>query len=154
LVADEYGLISQGRRPWPFRQRRLLVLDGTANAEILKQFVPSLVAAPEIRVERNARVVQVSNSTFYKGSLIESVTTPDGERNAEPTTRLLEVGDFIEKTAHKGKTLVVTNKPVRCVLTGENERGPLPISTPYRGADVAHFGNLRGSNEFERHDII
>jgi hypothetical protein len=49
---------------------------------------------------------------------------------------------------------VVTNKPVRCALTGENEHGSLPISAPYRGADIAHFGNLRGSNEFEQHDIV
>jgi hypothetical protein len=154
LLADRDRLIVQGRRPWPFRHRRLLVLDGTANAEILKQFVPSLVAAPEIRVRRNARVIQVSNATFYKGSLIKRSAVSDVRRKPQPTARLLEVADFIEKTARKGKTLVVTNKPVCCALTGENGRGSLPISAPYRGADVAHFGNLRGSNEFERHEIV
>jgi hypothetical protein len=154
LLADRDRLIAQGRRPWRFRQRRLLVLDGTANAEILKQFVPSLVAAPEIRVRRNARVIQVSNATFYKGSLIKRAPGPDGKATPEPKARLLEVGDFIEKTARKGKTLVVTNRPVRCALTGEDGHGSLPISAPYRGADVAHFGNLRGSNEFERHEIV
>jgi broad specificity phosphatase PhoE len=154
LLLDQDRLIAQGRRPWPFRQRRLLVLDGTANAEILKQFVPALVAAPEIRVRRNARVIQVSNSTFYKGSLIKRATASDGTRKPEPKARLLEVADFIERTACKGKTLVVTNKPVRCVLTGEDAHGSLPISAPYRGADIAHFGNLRGSNEFERHEIV
>ena len=60
-------MIAQGRRPWPFNRRRLLVLDGTANAEILREFVPSLVTVPEIRVQRNARVIQVSNATFYRG---------------------------------------------------------------------------------------
>jgi hypothetical protein len=54
--------------------------------------------------------------------------------------------------ARRAKTLVVTNKPVRCALTGE--QGSLPISTPYRGADVAHFGNIGGSNEFEEHDTV
>jgi hypothetical protein len=29
----------------------------------------------------------------------------------------------------------------------------LPISAKYRGADIAHFGNIRGSNDFERHEI-
>jgi hypothetical protein len=66
----------------------------------------------------------------------------------------LEVGDFIERTARASKTLVVTNKPVRCALTGEDDHGRLPISAQYRGADVAHFGNLRGSNEFEEHDTV
>ena len=54
LLADGDGLVAQGRRPWPFDRRRLLVLDGTANAEILGQFVPSLGTVPEIRVQRNA----------------------------------------------------------------------------------------------------
>ena len=68
------------------------------------------------------------------------------------SARLLEVGDFIEKAARRAKTLVVTNKPVRCALTGE--QGSLPISAQYRGADVAHFGNLRGSNTCEGHDTV
>ena len=154
LLLDQERLIAQGRRPWPFRTRRLLVLDGTANAEILKQFVPSLVAAAEIRVRRNARVVQVSNATFYKGSLIKRTAASGSVRKPESKPRLLEVADFIEKTARKGKTLVVTNKPVRCTLTGEDGSGSLPISAPFRGAHIAHFGNLRGSNEFERHEIV
>jgi hypothetical protein len=64
------------------------------------------------------------------------------------------VGDFIGKTAQACKTLVVTNKPVRCVLTGEGLHKKLPISAQYRGADIAHFGNIRGSNEFERHGTV
>jgi hypothetical protein len=153
LLADEDGLIAQGRRPWPFHERRLLVLDGTANAEILRQFVPSLSTAPEIRVQRNARVVQVTNATFYRGSLLKRTATPDGKSKCEPKPRLLEVGEFIARTALNRKTLVVTNKPARCALTGEDEHGTLPISAQYRGADIAHFGNIRGSNEFKEHEI-
>jgi hypothetical protein len=153
LLADGERLIAQGRRPWPFHKRRLLVLDGTANPEILREFVPSLVTAPEIRVQRNARVIQVSNMTFYRGTLVKHTTTSDGKRRPVPTDRLLEVGEFIARTALVGRTLVVTNKPVRCALTGEDEHGSLPTSAKYRGADVAHFGNLRGSNEFEEHEI-
>jgi hypothetical protein len=134
----------------------LLVLDGTANSEIMRQFVPTLEAGQEIQVERNARVIQVSDRTFWKGSLIKRPPSANGKESAEPTPRLLEVGDFIEKMARRGKTktLVVTNKPVRCALTGEDEHSSLPISAQYRGADIAHFGNLRGSNEFEGHDTV
>jgi len=120
----------------------------------MRQFVPTLAAGQEIQVERNARVVQVSDRTFWKGSLIERTPTADGKGKAEPTARLLEAGDFIERSARAGKTLVVTNKPVRCALTGEDERGSLQISAQYRGADIAHFGNLRGSNEFEEHNTV
>jgi hypothetical protein len=154
LLVNGDGLIAQGRKPWAFDEQRLLVLDGTANPEIMRQFVPTLAAEPEIRVERNARIIQVKNATFYKGSLIKRVSDANGRGKPEPTERLLEVGDFIERTAHTGKTLVVTNKPVRCALTGEDQDGKLPVSSEYRGADVAHFGNLRGSNEFEGHDAM
>jgi hypothetical protein len=154
LVTEGDGLIAQGRRPWPFDRRRLLVLDGTANAEILGQFVPSLGTVPEIRVQRNARVIQVSNMTFYRGSLIKRTSRADGKPKLEPTARLLEVGEFVARTALTGKTLVVTNKPVRCALTGEDEHSSLAISAQYRGADIAHFGNIRGSNEFEGHEIV
>jgi hypothetical protein len=153
LIAAGDGLVSQGRRPWPFKDRRLLVLDGTANPDILREFVPTLAAMPPIRVHRKARVIQVSNSTFFKGSVISRTASGRGKGKPELSSRLLEVAEFIEKTARTGRTLVVTNKPVRCALTGEEERDTLPISAKYHGADVAHFGNLRGSNEFEEHEI-
>ena len=153
LLVDGEGLITQGRRPWPFRKRRLLVLDGTANPEILGEFIPSLATVPEIRVQRNARIVQVSNLTFYRGSLVKRTLTPEGKPRPEPTARLLEVGEFIARTALNGRTLVVTNKPVRCALTGEDEHGSLPTSAKHRGADIAHFGNIRGSNDFKEHEI-
>src|SRR5208282_495871 len=102
LVVNGNGLLAQGRRAWSFHERRLLVLDGTAKPEILRQFVPSLEAAPEIRVERNARVIQVTDRTFWKGSLLVSALEPEGKPG--PTDRLQEVGDFIERTARAAKT--------------------------------------------------
>jgi hypothetical protein len=92
----------------------------------------------------------VSNSSFYKGSLISRAQN----KTDAATPRLREVADFISETARVGKTLVVTNRPVRCLLTGEDPQSRLPISAKYRGADIAHFGNVRGSNEFEGHDIV
>jgi hypothetical protein len=56
--------------------------------------------------------------------------------------------------AAQGKTLVVTNKRVRCGLTGGSANGKLPVSGQYSGADIAHFGNIRGTNEFEDHDVV
>jgi hypothetical protein len=110
--------------------------------------------SPRSGVQPNARVIQVSNLTFDRGRLTTRTSSSKGKRKSEPTARLLEVGEFIARTALTGKTLVVTNKPVRCALTGEDEHIALPISAQYRGADIAHFGNIRGSNEFEGHEIV
>ena len=154
LVTDGDGLIAQGRRPWVFDNQRLLLLDGTANWQILRQFVPQLQDVPEIRAHRNAHVIQVRDLTFYRHSLVEKV--PAGETGAKwrPTARLTEVAQFIAKVAREGRTLVVTNKRVRCALTGEKANGRLSVSGQYAGADIAHFGNIRGTNGFEDHDIV
>ena len=65
LLADRDGLIAQGRAPWVFDNQRLLLLDGTANPDILRQFVPHLEDLPEIRVQRKARVIQVKDLRFF-----------------------------------------------------------------------------------------
>jgi hypothetical protein len=59
-----------------------------------------------------------------------------------------------QPAAAEGRTLVVTNKRVRCALTGEKLGGRLRASAPYAAADIAHFGNIRGTNEFEDHEIV
>jgi hypothetical protein len=144
-------LIAQGRRRWPF-EARLLVLDGTANPEILKALVPELRVSDEIRVERNAFVVQVTDRTFYRGSLLKSAEAGE-EGNRYDPARWKEVCGFIEGIAQGSRTLVVTNKRVRCQLTGEDAER-LPISGKFGNADIAHFGNIRGSNEFKDHDAV
>ena len=81
---------------------------------------------------------------------------PAGEDGARwrPKARLAAVAEFIARVAQEGRTLVVTNKRVRCALTGENDGAKLPVSGRYAGADIAHFGNIRGTNEFEDHDVV
>src|SRR5262249_50087580 len=70
LLADGDGIIAQGRRPWVFDDQRLLLLDGTANPDILRQFVPQLQDVPAIQAHRNAHVIQVRDRTFFRGSLV------------------------------------------------------------------------------------
>jgi hypothetical protein len=154
LLRGDDGLIAQGRRPWVFENQRLLLLDGTANPEILRRFVPQLQDLPEIRVERNARVIQVRDLTFFRHSLVERAPAGEDGASWRPTARLTAVAGFIAGVAKEGRTLVVTNKRVRCALTGEKLGGRLPVSAPYGGADVAHFGSIRGTNEFEDHEVV
>ena len=154
LLADRDGLIAQGCAPWVFDNQRLLLLDGTANPDILRQFVPQLQDLPEIHSQRKARVIQVKDLTFFRHSLVEPVPAAEKSGMWRPTARLAAVAEFIARAARKERTLVVTNKRVRCALTGENAKGKLPVSGQYAGADIAHFGNIRGTNEFKDHEIV
>jgi hypothetical protein len=151
IAAGGDRLIAQGRRRWPF-QGRLLILDGTADPEILQAFIPDLAVSEEIRVERNAFVVQVTDRTFYRGSLLKSAEAGEEASGYRPA-RWKEVLGFIERIAQGSRTLVVTNRGVRCQLTGEDAER-LPIRGKFGNADIAHFGNLRGSNEFKDHDAV
>lgn len=153
-MTNRDGLIAQGRRPWVFDDQRLLLLDGTANPEILRQFVSQLQDLPEIRVHRNARIIQVQDLTFLRHSLVERVPAGEDGVRWRPTARLAAVAQFIGRVAKEGRTLVVTNKRVCCALTGENPNGRLSVSGRFAGTDVAHFGNIRGTNEFEDHDAV
>ena len=154
LMVDGDGLIAQGRRAWVFDNQRLLLLDGTANPEILRQFVPQLRDMPEIRVQRNAHVIQVRDLTFFRHSLVERPSAGEDRERWRPKARLAAVAAFVGRVAQEHRTLVVTNKRVRCALTGENTKGRLPVSAPFAGADIAHFGNTRGTDQFKDHDVV
>jgi hypothetical protein len=154
LLSDGSVLIAQGRRPWMFDNQRLLLLDGTANPEILRQFVPHLEDVPEIQAQRKAHIIQIRDLTFFRGRLVEKSPAAEEGPKWRPTARLGEVAEFIAKVAREGRTLVVTNKRVRCALTGENANGRLTVSGSYAGADIAHFGNIRGIDEFKDHDAV
>ena len=129
LLVDENGLIAQGRRPWVFDDQRLLLLDGTANRDILRKFVAQLRDLPEIRVRRNARVIQVRDLTFFRHSLVERAAAGEEGAGWRPKARLAAVADFIARVAREGRTVVVTSKRVRCALTGENARTKLAGGT-------------------------
>ena len=97
--------------------------------------------------------MQVTDRTFFKGSLLKPVNAEDDKRRYDPD-RWKEICSFIRRIASGAKTLVVTNKPVRCALTGEDCSATLPISGKFGGADIAHFGNLRGTNDFKDHNAV
>jgi hypothetical protein len=58
---------------------------------------------------------------------------------------------FIDAVAGTGKTLVVASREIRLGITGESSTEE---PGAYGDADVIHFGNLRGLNEFSDHDNV
>jgi hypothetical protein len=54
-----------------------------------------------------------------------------------------------------GKTReAIGNKRVRCALTGEKEGERLPVSARFAEFNIAHFGNIRGTDEFKGHEVV
>jgi hypothetical protein len=147
-------LVSQDRVRAQWRQRLdysadqpILITDGTANVEILRQWMPDLVEE-RLRVRCNANVVQVGDLTFSKDWLLNR-------------GGLQEVERFIAAKAAQyprgptgGGLLVVTSKEIRFRITGENPDGTAPISAHALGADIAHFGHIRGANDFADHAAV
>ena len=121
----------------------MIFIDADLSLEILKLY-RSNIKLVDIPAKRLATVYQVTDITNSKSTLLE---------NDIPTQRAQSVASFIEHLATTGKTLAVTIKDLRTALTGEtNEK--LPKCGNYRGAQIAHFGSLRGLNDFDKYDNI
>jgi hypothetical protein len=121
--------------------KKVLLLDATGNATILRQFFPDLEEAPPLNVRRNAHVTQVNDRTFSRSRLLD---------RGKATELLERAKRYIALKAYElrrrgGRLLVVTGE------TDEQLKRP---SGRALGADIAHFGNLRGSNDFEEHSAV
>lgn len=147
LLKDE-KVIAQGRRDLPIESA--LFLDATGNPLILRQFFKNLEARPPLKVRRNARVTQVIDRTFSRSQLLKA---------GKETEQLEQAKRFIALKAHDlkeqgGSLLVGTDKKVRTRLTGETKEELKRTSGRALGADIAHFANVRGSNDFEEHAAV
>jgi hypothetical protein len=121
----------------------IIFIDADLSPEILKLFRPN-VRVLDIPAKRLATVYQVTDITNSKSSLLDK----------ENRRRALSVVSFIKHMATTGKTLVVTIKDFRIALTGETDDKKLPKCADYHGANLAHFGSLRGLNAFEEYDNV
>lgn len=120
----------------------ILFLDANASEEILKIF-RSNVEVVDIPVQRQATVHQVTDLTFSKSSLT---------KGSQGNELRAQVKDFIEQISSKGSTLVVSTKSVEDRLKEEVSDIGYSLFSP-RPA-FAHFGNLRGLNEYANYDNV
>ena len=70
--------------------------------------------------------------------------------------RLEELRCIIRREAEQtpGETLVVTNKKVRCALTGEDRHERLRDPGEVEGATITHFGSIRGIDTFKDYQTV
>jgi hypothetical protein len=146
------GIISQATKELPLKHA--IYLDATANPELWKAIKPNLTVLGTRRVRRNAHITQITGTenmvghTFARSRLLD---------NGKPTELLREAMRFIAITAaeHPGKTLVGADMQVRQVITGETDAERKEhVAGHFAGADIVHFGAIRGCDEFKNHHTV
>lgn len=116
-----------------------LILDADADHEIGASIWGHHLRHVSVGVKRNAIIRQVCDLSFSKRSLL-----------AEDGVRLEEAKRLIRAVCKiHARVLVITNRPVRCALTGESPSGPLPSGVEWEGATIANFGNIRGVDRWK-----
>jgi hypothetical protein len=125
----------------------LLLIDADASLAVNRRIFGDRLEEQSIRVRRNAHVIQVHSTRSAKYRL--TAGGPDADR------MLRQVRALIERESREGKrVLVVTYKAVRCLLTGENPEDDIGPYGRCGTAAVAHFGNIRGSDDFKDCDTV
>jgi len=127
----------------------MIFIDADLSPEILKLY-RSNVKLVDIPAKRLATVCQVTDITNSNSKLLHRNLLL---KKKVPTQLAYSAASFIEHMATTGKTLAVTIKDLRTALTGETDDKP-PKCGDYRGAEIAHFGSLRGLNDFSDYDNI
>lgn len=130
---------------------KVLVIDAQADEGIIRRVMQGRIVQYERKdATRNADIIQVPSSV-------------NGTSRLKRNTALVDkVARFAEWNGTEGawlgpadtqlKTVMFVAKDIRHQITGEPEnKGTLPVSVPFGAIDVAHYGNVKGSNTLEGH---
>jgi hypothetical protein len=133
-------------------QAALCLIDADADLSINRTIFGDDLRGFDLPAVRRGRVTQCKDATLAKSSIIPCANLPSNVHKAE---RLREkLGNFVRGLVEQGKrVLVVTNKPVRQVMTGE-AGARLPTWAEWQGAEITHFGALLGVNRWEKFDAV
>jgi len=134
----------------------MLVIDAGADQEIGRKIWGSNLEHIDLPVRRNAVVTQVACQRFSKSALIGWEDISDKEARTV-RNRLNKLRRFIraQVTIHgQGRVLTVLNKPVRCAISGEKPNSKLSVSVEWEGATLAHFGNIKGIDNWKDYDAV
>ena len=95
-------LKAQGRQKFPLAHMPGIVMDATASELVLRQFMPSLVVAADIQVERKAFITQISDQTFNR-----TLYHPDTHEVRDKVRQYVEaVSKMVHSRTKGGRTLV------------------------------------------------
>ena len=147
---------------WPRRavigqKTPLLMIDADADLEINRIFFGPTLQSVEINAARNAHVIQCSSTRLSKRTLLG----PQPKLAPAVTGALRKVVNVIKSEAERGgKVLVVMPRQVRILLTADDQQETnggkqrLQRSETWQGVEIAHFNNIRGSDDWAGHDTV
>lgn len=127
----------------------IILLDASAYLGQNQKIFGKRLNEIEIRAEQNIDFIQIYSATMAKGRLCGIEDEP------QMTDDLQKICDtVIDFETKQGQTLVVCNKPVRMIITGEKPGEKLQPSSTAIGADIAHYGTIRGIDQWRDHETI
>jgi hypothetical protein len=133
------------------------MIDANADLNINQVFFGLDLRSIEIEACRNAYVVQCYSTRLSKSALLGL----RAKKAPQQTLALRKVIAIIdEEAAQGGKVLVIMPLQLRRFLTthldelGNGSARKLPRSEMWRGVEIAHFGNIRGSDEWSDYDTV
>ena len=133
----------------PGKSARVLIIDGSANELIIKQWFPDLrmtaIAAP-----RNARVVQCCTTRCSTTSLVPKRNTDPASKKAA-RKRLRQLQAFVLRTAGQFKKVLVVGPQA---ITGNPRAKVKPLLRVPPNVELAHFNAVRGIDKWKDHDAI
>jgi hypothetical protein len=116
----------------------ILMLDATADITLLKRVLGNRISSEIIPVRRNAVIIQATSAQFDRRSMLkeESKDTPGYRR---------KLSRFVAELGAR-RPLLITHKEVK-----EQMRQEKLIRSSWR---VAHFGAIRGIDDWKKCDIV
>jgi len=134
------------------KYKPLLLIDADADGEINRRLFGEPLEHVAISVSRNAVVTQCHSSSFSRRSLIGFPGAPP-KLAAQAAKRIAQIKSLIEKLARSARLFVICAKPVRRAITGERDE-KLPLCCEWKGATIAHFGRVRGVDDWKHHEAV
>lgn len=126
----------------------VIVLDGTADPELLARALDRDVETHRIDVERMGEVIQVHGKSFSTRSLVLNKNSPEKKRRKQEVERLKrELVSFVESEGEKAQTgaFVCSALRVKQEIFTEDQHD----TWAEKGISWSHFGATRGINKWQ-----
>jgi hypothetical protein len=118
----------------------VILIDGTADATINRQFFPNLTETRLKVYKRNARIIQACDANFPLWSRVFDSGAKERELRASLT--MLAAWEAFAKS--HGETVLFANQTVEGKLTGYGDR-----LIEFPGEWAEHFNNFRGVDQYK-----